>query len=1190
MKNLLKPKSNRRHFSLLLKIPNSMRITLVLLFGVIFHLESSNIYSQSTYVTLDLKDTTIENVLNTIEKKTEFYFLYNSKLIDVDQRVSITTNNQSIESVLNTIFKKGNIDYDITGKQIVLSPKAINQQGKRNISGVIRDRHGDPVIGGTVTEKNTTNGTMTNLEGNFKIEVSENATLLVSFIGYETQEIKVKDKSNIEVVLEEDTRLLDEVVVVGYGTQKKVNVTGSISSIDVTKEAESRPLTNLSTVLSGMSAGVQTFQSSGRPNGDVAEITIRGLGTLNNSAPLVLVDGFEQSINDVNPNDVANISILKDAASSSIYGNRGANGVILITTKKGEEGKTTVNYSGLFSVNQPSNLLELVSNSADYFELINESAYNIGQGRVFSQNTLDLWRAAEKDPNGISEHGYPNYVAYPNTNWYKEIFQNKIQSEHTVSVTGASKKANYNFSGTFLNNPGLIEGTGLQKYFVRSNIAININDWLKVGNYTYGFYTDQERNDISAFTGGIHGQKLPPDIYPYYDGKYGMPEAPEEDPTSSNPFHMLNSSGGSFAHNKINTAFFAEATILNDFQLRTEFDYSHYLQEAKWLSKRVGRNSFRDPNILELPVTTENMSSAFYLMSIRDWRFLTTLNWNKTIGKHEIGALMGYESSRNWGYDADMAKKNATNENISDLSTYTEMTNITGNSWETTSQSYFGRITYAFDSRYLLETNMRYDGSSLFAPKYRWGFFPSVSAGWRISEESFMENLPFDNLKLRASWGQLGNNSISAYEWQHKYNKSNYIFGDKLTSGLAQLELANERIQWESTTLTNVGLEFAFLNARLSGEIDFYNKLTNDILYRPSIYATIGNKLPPRQNLADITNRGVEFALNWNSKVGDLSYKVSGNFSFNKNWTSKYKGKLERGWILDDNGNQIYYSNQSDVSEEGQGRPLLRITEGRTTQEYLLHEPYKGDGSYYLSNGLPNPVGGPKDGMIRTEQDMNWLRAMQAEGYSFYPNQVIGTANLWYGDYIYADNNGDGIYGNENDRMYQDVSMYPKYHYGLQASASWKGIDFSMNWGGAAGFSIYWNSVGQNSTSTIIGYGISQRLQKDHYFYDPSNPDDPRTNLNSKNSRLTLNQTNQSTVASTLFLEKGDYLKLRNLTIGYTLPHAWTRSFYASKVRVFASGENLWTITGFSGMDPEMRTGMGYVTMRQFAFGVNINF
>jgi TonB-linked SusC/RagA family outer membrane protein len=1138
-------------------------------------------------VTVSANNTAIKQIILQIEKSSGYSFFYSDDALDLDRKITVDIKNESIEAALNKVFAGTNIHYTIgKDKQILLSTAPVAHALKKYFGVVTGANSEESIIGASIVVKGTRTATFTDVDGKFSLEAPAGATLLITYIGYAPKEVKLGENADLRIVIQADVKSLDEVVVVGYGTQKKINLTGAVATIDIAKETESRPLTNLSMALSGMGAGLQVLQNSGRPNSDGANIRIRGVGTLNNSDPLILVDGVEIALGDINPHDVASISVLKDAASCAIYGNRGANGVILVTTKEGQKGKTTVNYSGIFSLNQPSNLIQLVNNSADYFELMNESAYNVGQSKIFSAATIEEWRSAEKDPNGISASGYPNFVAYPNTDWYKEVFQNKLMQEHTVSVIGATDKVNYNFSGSFLDNPGLIDNTGLKKYLIRSNVSVNVNNWLKIGNRSHGYHTNLARNGVDNFVSGLGSQKLVPDNYPYYDGKYGGPEAPEEDPSSYNIMYALDNSGGSYEMNQINTAMFADAILLKDFIFHTEFDFSRYWRQDTWLAKRIGRWSFRENAIIEQPVSLEQMGTAFYVNGSRHWRILETLTWNKTFGRHEIGVLAGYEVLRNWGYNADSQKKGATDEALTDLSTYVEMQSITGNKWEYASRSFFGRATYAYNTRYLLEMNIRYDGSSRFSSDNRWGAFPSVSLGWRISEEAFMENIPLGNLKIRASWGKLGNNSIGNYEWQATYGSNNYIFGDKLNNGLAQTVLANNLLRWESVTQTNVGVDFAILKNCLSGEIEFYNKVTDGILYRPDMYATMGNKTPARQNFAEVTNRGIEISLRWNDHIGDLTYNIAANFSYNKNRVSKFKGALEKGWTYDENGNQIYKTNLGDVSDGGD----TRVIEGKIINEYYLKQPYQGDESYYFNNGTVNPNGGPKDGMIRTEQDMEWLQAMQKEGFSFYPNQLIRQSNLWYGDYIYADLNGDGIYGNDYDKAFQNVSNMPKYNYGLQANVAWKGIDFSMTWVGAAGFAIYWYSVGQNSTSTTLGYAIPKPIAEDHYFYDPSNPDDPRTNLTSKNSRLTFNQSNQATEASTLHLEKGDYLKLRNLTLGYTLPQAWTQKLYASKVRLFVSAENLCTITGFSGMDPEMRTGMGYVTMRQVAFGVNVTF
>ncbi len=1161
-----------------------MRMTLFLSFVLSFSLLGTTIYSQNTRLNLDIKDGTVKTVLKLIEEQSNFRFFYNSDLVDLDKEMSVSFKNKNIDEILRTVLSGTSVGYRVLENNfVVLSSAEMLQQ--ITITGTILDDDGEPMPGVNIMVKGTGTGVVSNINGKFSINVpNRDAILLFSFVGYISQEIPVGNQTEISITLSEDTKLIEEVVVVGYGVQKRVNLTGAVATVDVERELQSRPLTNVGMALSGMAAGVQVMQNSGQPNSDGANIRIRGIGTLNTSTPLVLIDGMESSLGNINPNDIATISILKDAASCAIYGNRGANGVVLITTKQGEKGKINVNYSGTFSFNQPSNLIKVVSNSADYFELMNESSTNIGQNVIFSQQTINEFREAEKNPNGLHSSGYPNYVARPNTDWYKEIFQNKLMQEHSVSVLGGTEKVRFNFSGTYLNNPGLVESTGQEKFYVRSNITANVTDWLQIGNRTFGYQNNVERNNVNTLLTGIGMTKASPCIYPYYNGIYGATEAVEEDAQAENVRFILNSNGGGFTYAQINTSMFANVTLFKDFVYHVNFDWTRYWTEHLYTTKSIDRYSFSQQQYMILGTDVSQLSSMFYTLGEKRWRFEQTLTYNKTFNSaHEVGALVGFEEMKFTTYNVDAQKRGLIDETITDLSTATTMSAITGTNSGYASRSFFGRATYAYDSRYLFEVNLRYDGSSRFSPDSRWGLFPSVSAGWRLSQESFMASSPFSNLKLRASWGQLGNNSIGNYDWQSTYATSNYSFGGVQTPGLAQTALANSRLEWETTTITDLGIDVSILNNRLTAEIDLYNKLTDGILYRESIYATMGNKTAPYQNLAEVTNKGFEVLLGWNDRIDKLSYGLKGNFSFNKNRVTKYRGKLERGWV-----DGVYKSNLGDVSTGGTNR----VVEGRMINDFYTMEPYQGTGTYF-NGGTVDINGGPKDGMIRTEQDMEWLLAMKAEGYSFYPNQNIQQAgnSIWYGDYIYADLNGDGIYGSSYDYDFRDYSTNPKYNFGLQAHASWNNFDFSMNWQGSAGFKVYYYTTGRNSTATIYGYLIGQDIAKDHYFYDPGNPNDPRTNLTSKNSRLTRNAgSSQSDATSTLHLEKGDFLKLRNLTIGYTLPPHLAKKIYTQNIRFFVSGENLLTITKFTGMDPESQVGMSYVTMRQLAFGLNVTF
>lgn len=1064
-----------------------------------------------------------------------------------------------------------------------------HQQQKRTITGTVVDASGVPVIGANIIETGTTNGTVTDVDGNFSLSVEVNATIRITYIGYLEQDISTEGRTAFNITLVEDTQALEELVVVGYGVQKKVNLTGAITTVNFEKEALSRPATSVASTLAGMSAGLQIRTTSSNPGSESNSILIRGRGTLNSTAPLVIVDGIESSLDYVNANDIAQITVLKDAASSAIYGNRAANGVILITTKKGEQGKVNVHYTSKFSVNTPMNRMEFVNDYADYMELINESLENIDQARNFQQSTIDTWRAAKKNPNSISESGYPNYVAYANTDWQEFMYKKQMSQEHNVSLRGSTGKSNFMASVNYLNNPGLIENTAAKRYSMRTNLDIQVTDWLKVGTQTYGYVTDKEPGNFSTAVEYMYLST--PGQYPRYNGIYGYPAASEESATANNSLYVVNGGAGFNRTSRIKTAFYAQVDFLNDFSFLSLVNYGRYWYDAQSKTEVPQRTRVNfATGVLSTPeALPENLSTSFSANGQWDYTIQETLTWNHLFAdKHDVTALIGYEEMYSYSYNQAASKKGLIDASIWAPSTATEMTSTSGTATDYSSRSVFSRINYAFDSKYLFEANVRYDGSSRFSKEKRWGLFPSFSAGWRMSEEAFMKNSGiFDNFKVRASWGSLGNNSIGDYDYQSTYASANYTFGQALTSGLAASAFANNALMWESTTISNLGIDIATLASRLTAEIDLYQKVTDGILYRPTVYMTAGTKTAPFQNIAEVTNKGIEFTIGWRDQIKDFQYSVSTNVAYNHNEVSKYKGALKQGWVTDASGNKVFQSNLGDVSTGGTNRVL----EGHEINEFYMLKPYSGSGTYFNKDNTVNVNGGPIDGMIRTEKDMEWLQAMVDAGHMFYPKQAIGKASLWYGDYIYADLDGDGIYGNTYDNFFTGKSTTPKYTFGIQGFASWRDFDFSMNWAGAAGFNLYWRTIGLNATGTRIGYNMLAFLANDHYFYNPDNPSDKRTNIHSKNARLTANENNnQQGATSTLWLYKGDYLKLKNLTFGYTLPTKWSKKAYIEQVRVFFSAENLFTITKYPGQDPEMGAGMGYVTMRQCVLGANINF
>lgn len=1066
-------------------------------------------------------------------------------------------------------------------------------QAAITVKGTVTDSQGEPLPGVSVVIRGTTTGTMTDADGNYSISVpNSSAVLVISYVGFRTQEQTVRERTSIDIVLQDANRELDEVVVVGYGVQKKANLTGSVVSIDFEKQALSRPVTNVSTALAGLSSGVQVMQTSGRPGSDGANIRIRGYGTLNDNSPLVIIDGMEGIMDAVLPQDIESISVLKDAASASIFGSRAANGVILITTKKGKQGRINVDYIGRVSFARPTNLIKQVTNYADYMDWMNEAYTNVGKNKIFNQSTIDTWREKSKDPNALNEFGVPNYVAYPNTDWQKAIFDKGVINDHNVSVNGGSEKSRFLLSAGYMNNPGLVENTGLTRYSFRVNVEADVTKWLTIGMMTYASMEDSDPGDFDNANNFL--RQTTPGIYPRWNGKNGYPEAPEESATANSLFAFLNAVDGQRKKTRFNTTPYTKVTFMKGLVWNFNLNYKRLWDEQRtWTNAAAAEKvKFSTGESKTFPTNPSEMTTSFYDFSSYSYTLENLIRYNTTINvDHDIAAFVGYNEFYYYGQSNSATKKGLLDPSIHVPGTGINMLSIGGTSTDQALRSIFGRVNYAYKSRYLLEANLRYDGSSRYHTDNRWGAFPSVSAGWRLSEEAFMESTRsfLDNLKVRGSWGSVGNNggdNVGNYEYQSTYGVNNYSLNGEIAPGLAGTLIPNSLLSWEKVTQSNVGLDAILLKGRLNVEFDLYNKLTSDILYQPDIYLTMGLKTAPRMNIAEIRNRGVETTVGWNDKIGGVQYFVSANFSYNQNEVTKYKGEYNAGWVEKD-GKQVWQTNIGNVSTGG----VQRVVQGKKMNEYYLLNPYRGDASYFNADGSVNKNGGPKDGMIRTERDMEWVKAMIAGGATFMPNNKVGKNNLWYGDYIYADNNGDDIYGSSNDNQFQGISNQPKYIFGMQLGASWRGFDLSMNWAGAAGFSLYWSpTTGYNSTGMRLGLALPENIATNHYFYDPDNTSDARTNLNAKYPRLTEGESGQNTVASTLFLFKGDYLKLKNLTFGYTLPKKAAKTVFTENIRLYFSGENLFSFTSFPGQDPEMGSTPIYTSLRQLAFGVNVTF
>lgn len=1056
---------------------------------------------------------------------------------------------------------------------------------KLEVTGTVSDAQG-PMAGVNVIEKGTTNGVITDMNGKFSIRVeNENSILLFSFVGMEAQETGVKTQRNFSIVMSPVVDLLDEVAVVGYGIQKKVNLTGSVSTIDFEDQAESRPITNVSTALSGLAAGVQVMQGSSKPGSDNSTIRIRGTGTLNNSNPLVLVDGFEADMNNVNPNDIESISVLKDAASCAIYGSRGANGVILVSTKKGNK-QPSVTYSGILSFQQPSNTVEMVSDYARHMELINEGCDNMLKSHIFSQSSIDTWRTAKETPNEVNEYGVPFYIAYPNTNWFDEIFHTGQLAEHNLSVSGSSEKVKYLFSLGYLNNEGIMDNSGLKQYQFRTNIEVDLYNWLTMGTRVYGLSQFAGMGNISR--GFDYLYQTTPGIYPGTTNKWGVPALQVEESSNANNIYEKMVRDGYDNRFRANASLYAIVKLLKRLTFEPAFNYApEWLDYATWGVEKGTWDYVKDLRVTESDLSVQSIynSSTKKKKYILDLLLRYNTDFNTS---HHLSALGGYNVTYFNQNNFNATVQGMADWSLHQLSTGTTVLSANGTETDWALISYFGRLNYNYSDRYLVEVNMRADASSRFHPDHRLGVFPSVSFGYRLSEEPFMEGMKdiFQNLKIRASWGQLGNNSSGNYDWQSYYGSVNQILGGAPTEGLAISKTGNEFLEWETTTTTNLGFDFAALDQRLFAEFELYNKNTTGILFVPDTYGVMGTATGATQNIAAVQNQGIELNINWKEKQGNLTYQLGANFSYNHNIVTKYRGEVERGWITDSNGNREYVSNVGETVESGFNGV---IAEGHTLGEYFLQTVYHGTGSY-PGAGEAATNAGPSDGMLRDAYDMKWAEKMVSQGATFVGSNIVSQTGLYLGDLVYEDNNGDGNYGNDNDKQFNGKSSLPRVNFGLNLSASYKGLDLSMIWAGSAGYYLYWNQDFYNASRTANGYSISEYYANNHYFYDSSNPGDARTNTSALLPRITDGTERTNGVASDFWLYDASFLKLRNLQLGYTIPKEYSQKLLIQKLRIYLSGENLFTFTKFPGMDPEIGADVNYPTMKQMAVGLSVSF
>lgn len=1146
----------------------------------------------------------------------------------IPQPYRLNKNELSMKCIMKNKMFLRSILSCLTLLLVILSPISLSaandveQQADITVSGVVSSENGETLIGVSVVVKGTTIGTVTGIDGDYKIKVPKTgATLVFSYLGYSTKEVKTKGETTLDVTLTEDSELLSEVVVVGYGVQKKINLTGSVSAVNSERVAN-RATGSLSTSLSGLSTGLSVSQGSGNPGSEDVKFTIRGTGSFNSSSPMVLIDGVQASMNDINPDDVESISVLKDGASAAIYGARAANGVILITSKRGGKNESPkITYSNVFASQKPVTSLKLMSDMPSWMEwhVIAQRNNDVNASPWYSDYQIATWRAANSNPYGVDNgYGIPNWMAYPNTDWSKEMFKSTFFQRHNLSVSGGAKNSNYLLSVGYQDNPGTLKNTGQERFNFRINAESTIADILKFGTQTYATKTKKQPGNASM----PFLLQAYPGMIPEHNGIYGAGEDPSQY-DRPNILRNVAAAGGKNENTAINTTWYVKGDIWNGISGEVKFNYQEISENSEGYTKNIPLYSHRlgmdkpvnEQNLESSSLTRKYAKTSSYLLD-----FL--LHYNKQFGDHGIGALLGYEQTY-WEKSGFRGEKlgmiDWTVTDIPESSEGKEKFYANPAKGDYAMLSCFGRVNYDYKGKYLFEANLRADASSRYAPGHRWGYFPSFSGGWRVTEEDFFapfkENI--NDLKLRASWGKLGNTigGSDYYAWQALYGQTNGVLGGEVSNGLAQSQPSNYNLTWESVSTFDIGFDMYLLNNRLNLSADYYQRNSSNILDKPAMSLTLG-EMPNRQwlNTADMVNKGIEITLGWNDKIKDFKYGAVVNVSYNTNKVTKFKGNLDYAPIsgqYDIWGRPVYgYTNLGDVSTLNGN---TRRVEGHRIDEYYLNVPYKGSGTYYTADGKVDPKGGPTNGMIRTKADLEWVKSMIAAGYDFAgskvgtPKNTNGTitggsgAELWYGDQIMADLNGDGIYGDSNDQKFIGKSATPKWNLGTVLTAEWKGIDLSMTWEARLGSYAYLNDKGVNGNISLPYDAIPNDASSVYYTYDAhksvydyDNYDpatDPNANINGKYPRLL--SARSKSPANTLYLQNTSFLKLRTLQIGYTLPKKWLSSAHLSNVRIFVSGENLLTIKSknYKGVDPELGGSViVYPLSRMFSGGVNVTF
>lgn len=851
----------------------AMKLTTILLILSIFTVQA-NSYAQKTKVTLDLRQVEMQKVFEKIESLTDFKFLYDNTKIEAVNLVSIRANNQPVSEVLNNLFKGTSIYYLVRHKQIVLKVKKtslltpIKEESQNNkeekivqniITGTITDDKGLPLPGANVVEKGTSNGVTADFDGNFSINIgTKSPVLVVSYIGYSTQEINVDGITNVSITLLMDTAGLDEVIIVGYGTQKKINLTGAIGVID-SEELQDRPVASVEEALQGQISGLKVVRTSGIPGNQGISFNIRGVSTFTSNPVLTLVDGVPSSLDRINPNDIESISVLKDAASAAIYGSRAAGGVILVTTKQGKSGQTRISYSGRTGIQSPTRFPKKVS-SLQHALISNEARVNDGLGPKFTDQEIALFSSPD----------------WQDTNWEDKLLNDTPIVDHNISLSGGSDNHNYYVSLGYLNQKGIVINSGFERLNVQLNQNFTISDNFKI-NAKLGYSPSTQNGPASNYLQSVLAvtAALPQiDRIRTDDGKWLSHST-----WGDNPIAFASEDGGSKVLRGYRTSgnLRLDYEIFPHFTLSGTYGFVRNQGRERDFRRNLTQYSPDDPNIVSAQTVDNGLSVDNFSDILQNLNLLA--KYENLFGRHSVSILGGvtaewFQQENDFASTRDFLTEDifTLNAGSSDPVNW----NISGGASDWSLASFISRATYSFDDKYLLEGSIRYDGSSRFSEGRRWGLFPSASAGWILSKESFLkENNLLTFLKLRGSWGQVGNQNVGFYPFASTLRQSTYYFNGSPQRGVATGGAPNPLLSWETKESLNIGLEGSILSNILEFNFDVFQEKTSDILLRLPLPTTFGQQ-EPVQNVGRVDNKGWELELKHRNTIGkDFSYGLS---------------------------------------------------------------------------------------------------------------------------------------------------------------------------------------------------------------------------------------------------------------------------------------------------------------------------